>query len=274
MEEHIACKEVVKPRFGLSTEVTVTLERKFDRWAPLRAYNRVSKELTLLTSLCKMPLCFLKKNPEDAEDKDVLCDGRVVRMFSDMIRKSFKDEEFMSGRPVFLYFFTFMVLLRVGCFLKGNLFLSPLFVGALVDLDLIDTEELWKIVCGEVKPGKEEDQMSVKVCLELINLLTNISAVRKDATNSALRYLFLNSKDNDYNNNSPLKRKSTFDQVKDDQSEGGKLCKISTCVTNRGVSKVDQTIVVETDVQSSYALDDFTISDTGVISFDRDVIYV
>ena len=116
MEEHIARKEVVKPRFRLSTEVRKTLERKYDRWTPVRAYNRVSKELTLLTSLCKMLLCFFKKNAEDAEDEDVLCDGRVVRMFSDMIRKSFKDEEFMSGRPVFLYFFVFMVLLRVGCF--------------------------------------------------------------------------------------------------------------------------------------------------------------
>ena len=116
-----------------------------------------------------------------------------------------------------------------------------------MNLDLIDTEELRKIVCGEVKSGKEENQMSVKVCLELINLLTNISVVRKDATNSALRYLFLYSKDNGYINNNSLKRKSTFDQVKD-----------------RGVSKVDQTIVVETDVRSSYALDDFTISGMGL----------
>ena len=66
MEEHIAHKEVVKPRFRLSMEVRATLERKFDRWTPVHAYNRVSKELTLLTSLCKMLLCdgqdmFLKK---------------------------------------------------------------------------------------------------------------------------------------------------------------------------------------------------------------------
>ena len=115
MEEHIACKEVVKkPRLILSTEVRAMLERKFDRWSPVRAYNRVSKELTLLTSLCKMILCFFKKSSEDAEDEDVLCDGRVVRMFSDMIRKSFKDEEFMSGRSVFLYFFVFMS--KVACF--------------------------------------------------------------------------------------------------------------------------------------------------------------
>ena len=61
--------------------------------------------------------------------------------------------------------------------LKRNLFLSLLFIGALIDLDLMDTEDLRKIVSGQVKSGKEEDQMAVKVCLELINLLTNISVV-------------------------------------------------------------------------------------------------
>ena len=158
--------------------------------------------------------------------------------------------------------------------LKGNLFFSLLFVGALMDLDLMDTKDLRKIVSGQVKSGKEEDQMAVKVCLELINLLTNVSVVRKDATNSALKYLFLNSKDSNYQTPNPLKRKSVFDQVKDSKSGGGKLCMISTRVTDRGVSKADQTIVVETDVQPSCVLDDFTISDTGVLSLDGDVMFV
>ena len=109
MEEHIARKEVLqKPRFRLSTEVRAMLERKYDRWSPVRAYNRVSKELTMLISLCKIILSFFKKNSEDAEEEDVLCDGRAVRMFSDMIRKSFKDEEFMSGKPVFSYIFSYL----------------------------------------------------------------------------------------------------------------------------------------------------------------------
>ena len=106
MEEQKVRKEVVKkPRFRLATEVRATLERKYDRWSPVRAYNRVSKELMMLISLCKILLGFFKKTSEDANDEEVLCDGRAVRMFSDMIRKSFKDEEFMSGKPVSSYIF-------------------------------------------------------------------------------------------------------------------------------------------------------------------------
>ena len=41
--------------------------------------------------------------------------------------------------------------------LKGNLFLSLLFVGALMDLDLINTEELRKIVSGEVWQGRRSN---------------------------------------------------------------------------------------------------------------------
>ena len=119
MEEHIARKEVVKKlRFRLSTEVRATLERKYDRWSPVCTYNRVSKELTMLTSLCKMILCFFRKSSKDTEDEDVLCNSRVVRMFSDIIQKSFKHEEFMSGKPVFLYFFLYLWFcwLLVFCF--------------------------------------------------------------------------------------------------------------------------------------------------------------
>ena len=117
MEEQTARKEVTeKPRFRLSTEVRATLERKYDTWSPLRAYKRVNKEIMMLISLCKIILGFFKKTPDDAKDEEVLCDGRAVRMFADMIRKSFKDEEFMSGKPVSSYiFFVFMVLL-VACF--------------------------------------------------------------------------------------------------------------------------------------------------------------
>ena len=87
---------------------------------------------------------------------------------------------------------------------------------------------------GGVKEGsKEEDVSCVKVCLELTNLLANIHMVRKDATLSALRYLFTNSKNNDHDGNTGLKRKSTFN-AKDTNEDvaRGKLSKISTRVVN------------------------------------------
>ena len=145
----------------------------------------------------------------------------------------------------------------------------------MLELGLISPEDLTKIVSGGVKEGsKEEDVLSVKVCLELINLLANIHMVRKDATQSALRYLFTNSKDNDHDGNTGLKRKSTFNAIDTNEDvAGGKLSKISTCVVNKGCSKVDKTITVETTVNSYDELDDFTITDTGVIAFDGELMF-
>ena len=97
--------------------------------------------------------------------------------------------------------------------------------------------------------------------------------VRKDATQSALRYLFTNSKNNDHHDGN-LKRKSTFNAI--DMNEdvaGGKLSKISTHVVNKGLSKVDKTITVETTVDSYDELDDFTITDTGVVAFDGEIMF-
>ena len=44
-----------------------------------------------------MLLTFFKKEDCSSNEENVLCDGRVVKMFSDMIRKSFADEDFVSG---------------------------------------------------------------------------------------------------------------------------------------------------------------------------------
>ena len=109
----------------------------------------------------------------------------------------------------------------------------------MLDLGLMSLEDLRQIVSGETAQGsRDEDVMSVKVCLELINLITNISVVCKDATHSALKYLFTNAKDN-----KGIKRKSTFNVMDEhDGVSGGKLGKISTHAVNKGCSKVDNTI--------------------------------
>ena len=95
--QHIPRKDMDKKRFRLSTEVRATLQRKHDRWTPVRAFNRVSKELSVLHALSGLLLTFFKKDGGDPKEENVLCDGRVVKMISDMIRKSFADEDFVSG---------------------------------------------------------------------------------------------------------------------------------------------------------------------------------
>ena len=99
--------------------------------------------------------------------------------------------------------------------------------------------------------------------------------VRKDATQSALRYLFTNSKNNGHHNGNiaGLKRKSTFNAIDTNENVArGKLSKISTRVVNKGLSKVDKTITVETTVDSYDELNDFTITDTGVVAFDGEIM--
>ena len=148
------------------------------------------------------------------------------------------------------------------------------FAGCALDLGLISSEDLQKIVSGVVKEGSEEEnEIAVKVSLEFINLLTNIHDIRKDATHSALMYLFTHSKNNDFGGTTGLKRKSMFDVIDNEEGNpGSKLSKISTTVVNKGCSKVDSTITVETSIDK-YELDDFSIDDMGVLTFDDDLMF-
>ena len=64
-------------------------------------------------------------------------------------------------------------------------------------MGLISTEDLGRVVAGDIEEGEEED-LSVKTSLEIVNLLTNMYSIRKEATESALQYLFTNVKNNDF----------------------------------------------------------------------------
>ena len=74
-----------------------------------------------------------------------------------------------------------------------------------------------------------------------------MSDVRVGATDSALQYLFTNSKNNNFQSN--LQRKSTFLSDDDDGSTDGKeltdtavKCRtVTTTVVNEGAGKVDKT---------------------------------
>ena len=93
--ERIPCKDMKDKLFRVSTEVRSVLQRQHDHWSPLRAFERVKKDLDILHVLCKVFLAFFKKESDD--ERAAVCNGKSVKMFADMIRKSLQDEDFVLG---------------------------------------------------------------------------------------------------------------------------------------------------------------------------------
>ena len=100
--------------FRLSTEVRATLKCKHDRWTLYRAYSRVSKDLGVFRALLKCILSFFQDNSTAVTENEVGCNGKAVKMFSDMIKSSLRDDDFVSSKCM-----TFNVVLfhyRIICF--------------------------------------------------------------------------------------------------------------------------------------------------------------
>ena len=121
-------------------------------------------------------------------------------------------------------------------------------VGCALDLGLISSDDLRRVASGDIEEGSdEEDKLAAKICLEFVTMCCNLSTIRTDATNSAIRDLFTNAKGNDFHGNLHFKRKSCFSSdgpTLSDES-GGKLCKVSSKVVNKGCEKVDKTIDID-----------------------------
>ena len=141
-----------------------------------------------------------------------------------------------------------------------------------------------QLVLGTIVHGsQEENELAVKVCLELVTMCSNMSNVREGATDSALQYLLNNTTNNHFKSNLNFKRKSTFITSSDDGSTAadggestepaGKCCKVTTTVVNEGAGKVDKTIDVDVVVPDEYELHDFAITDEGIISFEGELMF-
>ena len=62
-------------------------------------------------------------------------------------------------------------------------------VGCTLDTGLLSGEEMRQLVSGAIVQGsQEENELAVKVCLELVTMCSNMSNVRVGATDSALQY--------------------------------------------------------------------------------------
>ena len=162
-------------------------------------------------------------------------------------------------------------------------FFSFVIVGGTLDTGLLSADEMRKLVSGAIVHGsQEENEMSIKVCLELVTMCANMTNIRVGGTDS-LQYLLNNTTTNDFKSNLIFKIKSTFTTSSDDGSTAadggestetaGKCCKITTTVVNEGESKVDKTIDVDVVVPDEYELHDFSISDEGIISFEGELMF-
>ena len=135
MADRIARKDMGK-RFRLSTEVCATLQRKHDRWTPYCAYSRVEKELSVFRALSQILLSFFKDNSSmDAEsnnESNVGCNGRAVKMFTDLIKRSLRDDDFVSHKcttfNVVLFFYYRIRFLLMVRFVNDFLIIFFLFL--------------------------------------------------------------------------------------------------------------------------------------------------
>ena len=102
--ERIAHKEMSSSKkFRVSGEVCSVLQRKHDKWSPLRAYDRLKKDLHVFHVRCKVLLSFFVKFGTEANE-DAACDGKTVKMFSHLIRKCLDDDDFVAGKQETKFF--------------------------------------------------------------------------------------------------------------------------------------------------------------------------
>ena len=82
------------------------------------------------------------------------------------------------------------------------IFFPFVIVGCTLDTGLLSADEMRKLVSGAIVHGsQEENEMSIKVCLELITMCANMTNIRVGATDSALQYLLNNTTTNDFRSN-------------------------------------------------------------------------
>ena len=116
MADRISRKDMGKKRrFRLSTEVCATLQRKHDSWTSYRAYSRIKKELGVFRAIIKIILSF-SQMPPTTDGGEVGCNGRAVKMFTDLIKRSFRDDDFVSRKCTMLKCCSFFTIVLFAFF--------------------------------------------------------------------------------------------------------------------------------------------------------------
>ena len=145
-----------------------------------------------------------------------------------------------------------------------------------IDLGIISNEDLAEMVNGEVD---NDDEFAIKTVLELMNLLANMGTIRKDATELALKFLLTNSttRKNDFDKAGSFRERSRFtiEDEKEGEGSGGpkESKKIKTTVFDKTCTKVSNVITSQVTLDNKFELEDFFISEEGVINLDGDLLF-
>ena len=144
-----------------------------------------------------------------------------------------------------------------------------------VDLGIVSTEDLMKIANGDIDTATD-DEFAIKTVLGLLNLFANMAAIRKDATESALKFLLTSTRKNNFDRSPSFRKRSRF-RVKDlDKGEGfrsKKHKKIKTKVFDKTCSKASNVVTSEVTIDQGLELEDFFISDEGIVNLDGDLLF-
>ena len=144
-----------------------------------------------------------------------------------------------------------------------------------IELGIVLTEDLMKIANGDIDTATD-DEFAIKTVLELLNLFANMATIHKDATESALKFLLTSMGKNNFDRSPSFRKRSRF-RVKDlgkGEGFGSKKCKkIKTKVFNKTCSKASNVVTSEVTIDQGFELDDFFISDEGVVNLDGDLLF-
>ena len=142
-------------------------------------------------------------------------------------------------------------------------------VDCAVDLGIISTEDVMNIANGEIDKENNND-FAIKTCLEFVNLLANVSTIRKDATESALKFLLTRTRKNNFDG-AVVCSKRIRSELKDKGNKNRK--RIATDVFNANCLKVSNIVTLEVTVGDKFNLGEFSISNNGIINLDGDLMY-
>ena len=100
-----------KTVYTLTSEIKSVLDCKHDKWTVSKAFERVRFDLNILTKLSKLIMALFKEEDGD-EASSSRFSRKSVAIFATMMRKAFKDDDFISSKLSMQHMFISCLILK------------------------------------------------------------------------------------------------------------------------------------------------------------------